>query len=253
MLELVENNDGENSAGALVDILNISPTVCGHVVKQSNALTDAAYKLDIEGKRVLWLCLSAVHGDATHNGAFRLTAKHYRDKFGGSYTHSARDLKAGIKSLAQGDGVKFKLAGGRYTSRWHPWLVQVDTVNEGTPKAEHALVFHEAVFPLMIGLEKQFTLFSLKDVGSIRSDKHVRLYEHCARWVKAGGFGISAAEMAEMYQLPASQTNNAFELKRTFLDPAVKKINAVTPLRVAYRKDGDKYLFTVIDSTKGKA
>lgn len=48
--------------------------------------------------------------------------------------------------------------------------------------------------------------------------------------------------------LPESQRSNKAEMKRTFLKPAIKKINGKTPLRVSYRTHDDgRLLFSVMD------
>ncbi len=48
--------------------------------------------------------------------------------------------------------------------------------------------------------------------------------------------------------LPASQKNNIAEMKRTFPEPALKKINEKTPLKVTYTTEEDgRLLFNFLD------
>ncbi|HFK1597964.1 TPA: replication initiation protein, partial [Klebsiella pneumoniae] len=50
------------------------------------------------------------------------------------------------------------------------------------------------------------------------------------------------------FMLPASQKNNIAEMKRTFLEPALKKINEKTPLKVTYTTEEDgRLLFNFLD------
>ncbi|EIW9242239.1 replication initiation protein, partial [Klebsiella pneumoniae] len=52
----------------------------------------------------------------------------------------------------------------------------------------------------------------------------------------------------ERFMLPASQKNNIAEMKRTFLEPALKKINEKTPLKVTYTTEEDgRLLFNFLD------
>nr|WP_130983412.1 transposase [Klebsiella pneumoniae] len=54
--------------------------------------------------------------------------------------------------------------------------------------------------------------------------------------------------LCERFMLPASQKNNIAEMKRTFLEPALKKINEKTPLKVTYTTEEDgRLLFNFID------
>ncbi|EQB9287472.1 replication initiation protein, partial [Escherichia coli] len=54
--------------------------------------------------------------------------------------------------------------------------------------------------------------------------------------------------LCERFMLPASQKNNIAEMKRTFLEPALKKINEKTPLKVTYTTEEDgRLLFNFLD------
>lgn len=254
------NSDGDSQFWAEFDDVSeelreamtlADPFQGGDLVKQSNALTDAAYKLSIHGKRVLWLCLTDVvrKGAANHHGIFRLSARDYRKRFGGSYEHSARDLQAGISSLQHDGGVEFQT---KYSFKkvWVPWFVGVESRYLGTPNAEHILFFSPGVFKQIVAFEREYTRFQIMEVGKITNAKHARLYEKCRQWVRAGGFRISKDELVELCDLNDAQKNNAAELKRRFLDPAIARLEKATTLKIAYTKDGDFYRFTVIDTAK---
>ncbi|HDS4345626.1 TPA: replication initiation protein [Enterobacter hormaechei subsp. steigerwaltii] len=226
----------------------------GDLVKQSNALTDAAYRLSINGKRVLWLCLSdLVRRGKNENGFFpsdfRLSARIFRKHFGGSYDSSSRDLLAGIESLKNDGGVKF-ISRNAFVTAWVPWLVGESSICDGTPKAEHYLSFSPGIIKKIAALEKEYTRFHLTEVGKISNAKHARLYEKCRQWVSAGGFRIDKEDLARICDLNAAQMRNAAELKRRFLDPAIARIEKATTLKIAYTKEGDFYRFTVIDTAK---
>ncbi|EAX7089529.1 replication initiation protein [Salmonella enterica] len=49
--------------------------------------------------------------------------------------------------------------------------------------------------------------------------------------------------------LPESQRSNFAEMKRTFINPALKKINANTPLKAAMTQNDDgRLVFTIVDA-----
>lgn len=226
----------------------------GDLVKQSNALTDATYRLSINGKRVLWLCLSDIvrkgyKEDSRPPSDFRLSAREFRKWFGGSYDSSSRDLLAGINSIKNDGGVQFTSKTGAVKA-WVPWLIGDFSIFEGTPKAEHILSFSPGVIKKILALKEEYTRFQLTEVGKISNAKHARLYEKCRQWVRGGGFKIHKEELADLCDLNAAQRNNAAELKRRFLDPAIARLEKATTLKIAYTKDGDFYRFTVIDTAK---
>ncbi|MGT6068043.1 hypothetical protein ACRWXZ_24775, partial [Escherichia coli] len=56
------------------------------------------------------------------------------------------------------------------------------------------------------------------------------------------------AWLNERFVLPESQQKNLAELRRSFLDPALKQINEKTPLKASYSIDSNgKFLFSVIN------
>ncbi|WP_250698010.1 RepB family plasmid replication initiator protein [Escherichia coli] len=56
------------------------------------------------------------------------------------------------------------------------------------------------------------------------------------------------ATVPDRFLLPESQQKNLAELKRSFLDPALKQINEKTPLLAKYSiDDSGKFLFSIID------
>lgn len=226
----------------------------GDLVKQSNALTDAAYRLSINGKRVLWLCLAdlvrkSAKDDETLQTSFRLSARVFRKHFGGSYDNSCRDLAAGIASLKNDGGVQFSSKTGAIKA-WVPWLVGETSIFENTPKAEHILLFSPGIVRKIIALEKEYTRFQLTEVGKISNAKHARLYEKCRQWVRAGGFKIHKEELADLCDLAVTFRSNSAALQKRFLDPAIARLGKATTLKIAYTKDGDFYRFTVIDTAK---
>jgi Initiator Replication protein. len=51
--------------------------------------------------------------------------------------------------------------------------------------------------------------------------------------------------------LPESQRSNFAEMKRTFINPALKKINVNTPLKAAMTQNDDgRLVFTIADAKK---
>ncbi|HHU2094372.1 TPA: replication initiation protein, partial [Escherichia coli] len=57
--------------------------------------------------------------------------------------------------------------------------------------------------------------------------------------------------LSERFMLPASQRSNFAEMKRTFINPALKKINTNTPLKATMiQNENGSLVFTIVDSKK---
>ncbi len=98
------------------------------------------------------------------------------------------------------------------------------------------------------GLTNQFTTYSLRDCGSLRNPRTIRLYESLAQFKSSGLWVTTHAWLNDRFLLPESQQKNLAELKRSFLDPALKQINEKTPLLAKYSiDDSGKFLFSIID------
>ncbi|MCX8985132.1 RepB family plasmid replication initiator protein [Citrobacter portucalensis] len=223
------------------------------VLKQSNNLTGAVYSLSTAAKRVLWLCLAESKSEEGHPGAFVISAKDYRRVFGGDRAKSARDLYEGIRGadgLARGAGVSFQIKNSRWEDVWYPWVSKVMSLQKGTQHAEYLIVFNPEIFPLMLGLQKEFTLFKLTEVGKLTANQ-ARLYEDCRRWLVKGSFTTTFEDLAERYQFSKTLRDRPAEIERSFLKAACDKINKHTPLLVEYVKDANGgLLFHVAEKKK---
>ncbi|HBX7073672.1 TPA: RepB family plasmid replication initiator protein, partial [Klebsiella pneumoniae] len=104
------------------------------------------------------------------------------------------------------------------------------------------------VMPFLVGLTSQFTTYSLYDCGQLNSVRVIRLYESLCQFRSTGVWITTHDWLCERFMLPASQKNNIAEMKRTFLEPALKKINEKTPLKVTYTTEEDgRLLFNFLD------
>ncbi|MEY8955688.1 replication initiation protein (plasmid) [Enterobacter hormaechei] len=82
----------------------------------------------------------------------------------------------------------------------------------------------------------------------LRNPRTIRLYESLAQFKSSGLWVTTHAWLNDRFLLPESQQKNLAELKRSFLDPALKQINEKTPLLAKYSiDDSGKFLFSIID------
>ena len=224
-------------------------------VKQSNELTEAAYYLSLKAKRVLWLCLMqtyftalvsedddemAVLGDST----FKVKVADYEQIFQVSRNQAIKDVKEGVFELSR-SAVIFYPKEGSFDCVARPWLTEAGS---RSARGIWEIEFNHKLLRYIYGLTNQFTTYSLRDCGSLRNPRTIRLYESLAQFKSSGLWVTTHAWLNDRFVLPESQQKNLAELKRSFLDPALKQINEKTPLLAKYSiDDSGKFLFSIID------
>ncbi|EPT1451949.1 replication initiation protein [Escherichia coli] len=216
-------------------------------ISQSNELTEAAYFLPLQAKRVLWLCLVECYKQGKSlkefGNEFTVLVSDYQQTFEVSQVNASADVKRGIEDLL-GKYVKFHDPNGEYAEVYRPWLGEAGC---RIGRGKWRLVFNPLITPFMSGLSQQFTTYSLYDARKLNSSRTIRLYENLCQFRSSGIWITTHEQIAERYELPDSQRLHFSEMKRTFLDPAIKKINAHTALKASYEvlEDG-RLVFTIV-------
>jgi plasmid replication initiation protein len=218
-------------------------------ISQSNELTEAAYHLPLQAKRVLWLCLMQCYfknDDPDEvSPVFTIAVADYQKFFKVGVDTASADVKKGVSILA-GSNVTFFPKDGEFEEVTRPWLAEAG-LKRGRGKWQ--MEFNYKVMPYLMGLTNQFTTYSLYDCGKLKSVKVIRLYESLCQFRQSGIWITTPEWLSERFLLPASQRTNMAEMKRTFLNPALKNINESTPLKASMKQDSSgKLIFTIVDS-----
>lgn len=159
---------------------------------------------------------------------------------------ASADVRKGVSALAD-SSVVFYPKDGAFEEVKRPWLAEAG-LKRGRGKWQ--VEFNHKVMPYLVGLTSQFTTFALYDVGKINSVRTIRLYESLCQFRSFGLWVTTQDWLAERFLLPDSQRSNFAEMKRTFINPALKKINDSTPLQAAMTQSEDgKLVFTILDKT----
>jgi len=224
-------------------------------IKQANELTEAAYHLSLKAKRILWLCLMQTYftnapddqdddEGSLGESVFKVAVADYMNIFAVSRNQAIKDAKEGVFELSR-SSVIFYPKEGRYDCVARPWLTEAGS---RSARGIWEIEFNYKLLPYIYGLTSQFTTYSLKDCGSLRNPRTIRLYESLAQF-KSSGIWVTTHEwLNDRFLLPDSQKKNVAELKRSFLDPAIKQINEKTPLRANYKiEESGKFVFNILD------
>lgn len=217
-------------------------------ISQSNELTEAAYHLPLQAKRVLWLCLTQCYFNKDESEdvspVFTITVADYQKFFKVGVDTASADVKKGVSILAASH-VTFFPRDGEFEEVTRPWLAEAG-LKRGRGKWQ--MEFNYKVMPYLMGLTSQFTTYSLYDCGKLKSVKVIRLYESLCQYRQSGIWITTPEWLSERFLLPASQRTNMAEMKRTFLNPALKNINESTPLKASMKQDeSGKLIFTIVD------
>lgn len=215
-------------------------------ISQSNELTEAAYSLSLQAKRVLWLCLLQSHREPDReffDTSFTVNVQDYEEIFRVARQTASSDVTRGINDLLT-SFVEFHPKNGEFDVVKRNWLSEAGAK---LARGVWCLNINERIMPFINGLTESFTFYSLADMKKLNSVKTIRLYECFCQYGSTGMFVTDHEWICDRFKLPDSQRNNFAELKRTFLNPAIKKINDHMPLKASYKRtDNGKLIFTIV-------
>jgi len=216
-------------------------------VKQSNELTEATYSLALQAKRLIWLCLRQryIRGeDDNTNPVFEISVADYAATFNVSSHTASKDIREAVKLISK-ESVVFH-GEAEYEEITRPWLAEAGAKRGW---GLWSIEFNPKIMPYITGLSSKFTTYSLYDCGKLKSVKMIRLYECLCQYRATGVFKVKPEWLANRFMLPDSQKNNRAELKRGFLEPAVKNINLKTQMRISLTEDKDgSFIFNFIEN-----
>lgn len=96
-------------------------------ISQSNELTEAAYYLPLQAKRVLWLCLIQCYplkdDSDSVSPVFTVLVADYQKYFKVSVDTASADVKKGVTALAE-SSVVFYPKDGEFDEIKRPWLAK---------------------------------------------------------------------------------------------------------------------------------
>ena len=102
--------------------------------------------------------------------------------------------------------------------------------NEATVK----FMFANAIIPMLVELERNFTSYEIEQVAHLRSRYAMRLYECLIRFKGSKTLTISLDDLRFRFGLLDNEYKAMGDFKRFVLDLAVKQINSNTDITVKY-------------------
>ena len=213
------------------------------VIKQSNALTEAAYSLSRDGKRILYSCLHNNKPKANDFGiecVFTIDLQVFKDTF--KYTtrkEAAHDIRGALDSMSS-KFVKFYIpeedSADEKATENIPWLGKA----RSSPKRGiYEVELNPNLMEYLFGSEGNFTLFRLEEAGELQNPKAIRLYELLCKYRDQKEYFLYRERVMERFQLPPSYEKLS-HFRKKFLDIAIAEINKKTNMTIDEPKETKK-------------
>lgn len=214
-------------------------------VTQSNKLIEASHTLTLNEKRLVLCAASLIDSrkPLPKDGYLTVRADTFADVFGLDVKHAYAALDDAATKLFNRDIRRY--AKGKVVERMR-WVFHVK-YKEGQGCVE--LGFSPTILPHLTMLNKEFTSYQLKQIGSLSSFYSVRLYELMSQFLKIGERECTLDQLRQMLDL-GEKYQDVKDMRKRVLDPALKELNTRTDLIVVAepRRKGRKivgFSFTI--------
>ena len=209
----------------------------GNLVVKDNALIEASHKLSEVEQRLILLAI--LKGREFCNSIEDLKDKEliihandYIQAFGVDRDAGYKSLKKAVLGLFEAKwGYKYINSKGNVAVRYERFTQSAEYVeNEATVK----FMFANAIIPMLVELERNFTSYEIEQVANLQSRYAMRLYECLIRFKASKTLTISLDDLRFRFGLLDNEYKAMGDFKRFVLDLAVKQINSNTDITVKY-------------------
>ena len=219
----------------------------GDLIVKDNALIEASHRLgEVEQRLVL---LAILKGRKYCDSVEQLRGKEliihandYITKFGGTQQGAYKALKQAVMGLYRAEwGYKYLTNKGEQRVRYERFTQSADY---GQGEGTVSFRFADAIIPMLVELEHNFTTYEIKQVTELSSSYAMRLYEffmqHLDKKTGKGWLDISLDDLRFRFGLLPTEYQAMKDFKKRVLELSLKQINTKTDLSATYtqRKQG---------------
>lgn len=204
------------------------------VIRKSNRLIEAGYRLDLLEQRIILMSLYKWGADKTITPDTLLTirADEYAELFGTNTKLVYSQLKTAIETLYHRSVRLHDIhpESGKERITDVRWVSEVAYV-EGAGLIQ--LKFASSIIPYLARLEGEYTSYKIKSVAQMTSTYSIRLYELLMQWKDVGKREIKLNEFKRILQVEG-QYSALKDFKKYVLDVAVSQVNEFSDYDVRY-------------------
>ncbi len=209
----------------------------GNLIVKDNALIEASHKLtEVEQRLVLLAILKGREFcdsiEQLKDKELIIHAEDYMKSFGVERQTAYESLKKAVLGLFEAKwGYRFVNSKGNIEVAYERFTQSAKYIeNEATVK----FMFANAIIPMLVELERNFTSYEIAQVAHLQSRYAMRLYECLIRFKASKTLTITLEELRFRFGLLDTEYKVMSDFKKRVLDMAVKDINANTDITVSY-------------------
>lgn len=212
-----------------------------NLVVKDNALIEASHRLgEVEQRLVLLAILKArTMGNTVEQIKDKMLIIHaddYIKHFSGTRQGAYKALKQGVMGLFEAKwGYKYLTDNGETRVRYERFTQSADY---GDGNGVVKFMFSTAIVPMLMELEKQFTVYDIEQISKLSSGYSMRLYEFCIQHLDKktgkGWLDISLDELRFRFGLLPTEYMKMGNFKARVLDYAINDLNKNTDLSIRY-------------------
>lgn len=219
----------------------------GNLIVKDNALIEASHKLSEVEQRLILLAIlkGREHCDSVEDLKGKdliIHADEYAKTYSVSKEASYQALKKAVLGLYRAEwGYKYLTEKGVQRVRYERFTQSADY---GEGEGTIIFRFSDAIIPMLVELERNFTTYEIGQVANLTSRYAMRLYEmimrHFDKQKSKGMLRIGLDELRFRLGLLPTEYKAMSDFKKYVFDLAIKQINENTDLMVTYeqRKQG---------------
>jgi len=200
-----------------------------NMVRKSNFLVEASYKLSTQEQRVILFLASLIKPDDEEFKDYSISVKDFSELVGTNNKRKYADIKEITKKLiSRVFSIKTKDDELQIS-----WLSSARYVNgEGTV----TLSFDQKLKPFLLQLKNRFTTYRLYQVMQLKSSFSIRIYELLKQYQKVGSRVFEISELRGKLGIEDSQYKNFNDFKRFVILVAQEELAAKTDLTFEFEE-----------------
>ncbi|KAF1003027.1 MAG: Replication initiation protein [Burkholderia gladioli] len=200
-------------------------------ITMTNALTRAGHGLTLAEKRIVMCAVSKLDSRRVLPPGTvpttRITAAEFSELFGVDANTAYEQLQAAAKQLYTRSITFYEMASKRRGKAIEPPRATVRWIGRASYQKGEGwveLAWWPELLPHLVGIQKQFTTYQLKQASALRSVYSWRLLELLTRFESTGKAEYTIEDFCASMDAPPSLRIDFGQVKRRIIEPALKEL-----------------------------